>query len=378
MRNLELTEQIEAYLEGRLSRADRHAFEQEMAENPDLKNEVLLQEQAAKLVRVASAMQLKTQLGQMHEEFFGQEATRKANQQFWTKILGGGLLLTGVAIWYFWPNELPVIHPEIRKPAPVVVSPPKVISEETKETKPTKKEVFVENKTPENAPHIHKKVTKKKPSSKPMAVVNDNAKYAFHYRFHDGQLTLFGKFDQQQAVFRYDRQGQQYLAHGHEFYKLSETGGKILPLKPITDATVLAQFVPTQDTDNEHIDEGFLGATSQMGEGLEQRFINKNTATNSLKLASGVVEVEPQTLLNSHDPSYDFHYQFDDTFLTLYGTFGGVNKKVVRSADGQYFLMLTDRNEIYELEKTDRVRPLRKLKKKYWKKVVLVPEEEEL
>ncbi|SFC43861.1 hypothetical protein SAMN05421780_105216 [Flexibacter flexilis DSM 6793] len=381
MQNLELTEQIEAYLEGQLSQAERHAFELEMAQNADLKNEVHLQEQAARLVRAGAAMQLKTELGQMHEALFGQAAMQKARQQFWAKIVGGGLLLSAVAIWYFWPKSEPNILPEpLKKPVPVVVQPPKTELPLVAETpvKNTENEIVTENKKPVTIPNIHKKSERKTAKRKPMAVVNDNAKYAFHYRFHEGQLTLFGKFDQQQADFRYDRQGQQYLAHGHEFYKLSETGGKVLPLKPVTDASILAQLLPQQNTETQHIDKGFLGTTSQLGEGLEERFVNKNTANNALKLASGVVEVTPQTLLNTHNPNYDFHYQFDDTFLTLYGAFGGVNKKVVRNAEDQYFLILTDRNEIYELEKTDSVRPLRKLKKKYWKKVVLVPEEEEL
>ena len=382
MENLAQIEEIETYLEGKLSGEALLLFEKKMAEDAAFKREVLLQQQAMRLVVSGGNLLLKKELSNIHQEVFGEAAQRKARNQN-LAAAASVVVSAGLLAWWLWPSGSAVEQKNIlltdsvpaKKEIPVTPPPAADTVAENSLVPPA--EVLpppAEKKTKPAA--THRKTAK---SRKP-EIIKNNQQYKFHYRFHEGQLALFGAFDRNQAEFQYDRNGQPYLVYENKTYPIKETGAGIKPLVPSADSSYTQQIAGnTQSSENVHIDKGVLGTTSQ----LDERFINKKTDTRGaakpLRLAAGVTEITPQTLLNDRDPDHSFHYQFDDLFLTLYGSFANVLKQVVKTPANEYFLILPQTGDVYELEKDgDRIKPLKKLKRKHLKKVLFVPDEEEL
>jgi hypothetical protein len=384
MENLTQIEAIETYLEGKLSGEELRLFEKKMAEDAAFKREVLLQQQAVRLVVSGGNLLLKKELSNIHQEVFGEAAQRKARNQ---NLAAAASVVVGVGLlaWWLWPSGKAVEQKNIlltdsvpaKKEMPVTTPPP-ATDTVTENSLVPPAEVLppapAEKKTKPAA--THRKTAKlRKPE-----IIKNNQQYKFHYRFHEGQLALFGAFDRSQAEFQYDRNGQPYLVYENKTYPIKETGTGIKPLVPSADSSQAQQIAAnTQSSENVHIDKGFLGTTSQ----LDERFINKKTETRGaakpLRLAAGVTEITLQTLLNDRDPDHSFHYQFDDLFLTLYGPFANVPKQVVKTPANEFFLILPQTGDVYELEKDgDRIKPLKKLKRKQLKKVLFVPDEEEL
>lgn len=383
MEQLEQTERIEAYLEGKLKGNELKDFEQELLTNKELKDDFTLQRRTVQMVKSAGALQLKDDLENIHQDIFGGKPVTKKLIE--SPLLAPGLVgivAIGVLAWWLWPtpHEAVEMASTPNKNIPKTTVAPKASTSSTPSVETVKEAPKVEKTIAAPKPIVKKanKVAKHNAKSTKTGtqIINNDKNYRFHYRFYEGQLTLFGEFDQKNAEFSTDAYGQQYLVYENKAYPLRETENKVVPLESIEDKEVLEQV---QKNAPERVNLNFMGTTSKMNE----RFLNKNNIPKERKLAAlaeGVQEVKVQLLLNDRNPDYQVHYQFlDDLMLTLYGNFANMPKQVVKNADGEYFLILSEKNEIYELEKgSDKIQKLKKVKRKNFKKVILVPDEEEL
>lgn len=116
---MNLEEKIDAYLNGRLSEADQIAFESEIAQDPQLADEVRLQQEAQQLLLADRQRAFKTQLqsiaAQQKPQLTAQleEAPVVALwQRNWVRIAAAVAILIGLS-FIFWPSGKAQSYPQM-------------------------------------------------------------------------------------------------------------------------------------------------------------------------------------------------------------------------------------------------------------------------
>ncbi|MEL7531554.1 MAG: hypothetical protein AAFN10_09615 [Bacteroidota bacterium] len=116
---MNLEEQIDAYLNGRLSEADRSAFETQIAQDPQLAEEVALQQEATQLLLADRQSAFKAQL----KEFAAKSKTAPVIelkdapvvalwQRNWVRIAAAVALLIGLG-FILWPKPTVLSYPQM-------------------------------------------------------------------------------------------------------------------------------------------------------------------------------------------------------------------------------------------------------------------------
>lgn len=264
-------EKIDDYLAHRLSAGEQEAFEQAIASDPALKDEVAFQERVVQSVRNARAAELKHMLQQLPVPSAGFSSGQVA-----AGVVVAGLVATGL---YFYLGDRDMATPVEPTSVPEVVTAPEPKSQPAEE--PNTPEVVVP--TPEEKEEKKKSATAPstkeiKPVQKPDIQVVDpsaelteskepatvatppreeltvsklevvtapaNKKYNFHYQFTEGKLMLIGPFDKslyeileingvEHAVFLFYREN---------YYLLDESKTTTTKLSAIRDAELLKKL----------------------------------------------------------------------------------------------------------------------------------------
>jgi hypothetical protein len=293
-------ELLDDYLTNRMSEADRPAFEQKLAADPDLQNEYALQKRLIKGINKARAAELKSMLNNVPVP------AAHGNVMASKMVLGTllTLIIAGAAYWYFnddkvvfrkptdgtektvtkeeplRPSLLPETNEEgqkeittdkqraepdknqtsagtehskpslAKKPDPVL-APAEKKSEEPSSKEPVL-EIFdpglEENKSepvktePTNG---NQPVNKLEKSSIVVETDRENNRYSFHYQFKDGKVFLYGPFEKnlyEILEFFANDQRTVFLYYNDRYYLLEEADSKIRELNLITDPSLLKKL----------------------------------------------------------------------------------------------------------------------------------------
>ena len=280
---------IEAYLRNELSPADQMAFEQRVAQDPLLQNEVTLQGEIIAALQQHRKAELKERLNQI--DVNGQ--SRYPSYLVWMSLVA--VVLLGVGAWLYLGQSDPV-------PTPDAVTPPQgaLPGEERPQPSPspfrtdtsgspdretTARENPVETRRKRAAPKPAAKETGKpsqptgskairledeekklqrefagavtsrpasdagaqqpgeaeKSEEKP-AKTNErkeNGQYRFHYRYQKGEFVFFGVAKEHRRI---KLNGRTYLAHEGAFYPLDTNAVGITPLVAETDEELIRQL----------------------------------------------------------------------------------------------------------------------------------------
>ena len=116
---MNLEEQIDAYLNGRLSEADRSAFETQIAQDPQLAEEVALQQEATQLLLADRQGAFKAQLKEVAAKSKMAPVIEMKEapvvglwQQNWVRIAAAVALLIGLG-FILWPKSTAVSYPQM-------------------------------------------------------------------------------------------------------------------------------------------------------------------------------------------------------------------------------------------------------------------------
>ncbi|MEM6345561.1 MAG: hypothetical protein AAF927_16835 [Bacteroidota bacterium] len=116
---MNLEEQIDAYLNGRLSEADRSAFETQIAQDPQLAEEVALQKEATQLLLADRQRAFKAQLKEVAAKSKTAPVVEMKEtpvvslwQQNWVRIAAAVVLLIGLG-FILWPKSAAVSYPQM-------------------------------------------------------------------------------------------------------------------------------------------------------------------------------------------------------------------------------------------------------------------------
>lgn len=261
-------DKIDDYLTNRLSAEERSSFEQALAGDPALREELALQEKIIKTVQQARAAQLKQMLQQVPVPSSGWSAGQVA-----AGVITIAAISTGI-YFYFQDDETAIpdsrspemtIQPE-PSPAPAKpgtqrdATPPATPAEKNSvpDTKsqpkvsPVQKPdiqvvdpsaEFTETKEPQStqAPAAHSELTVSK-----IEVVTQpgDKKYTFHYQFVEGKLHLFGPFDRNlYEILEINGDSHAvFLFYRENYYLLDESQAALTPLAPIRDGKLLQKL----------------------------------------------------------------------------------------------------------------------------------------
>jgi len=269
MTNFEL---IDGYLTGKLSEADKAAFEQQLAADPTLKAEVDLQRQIVEGVRQARVAELKAMLNQV-------PVGGSASFTNWVAGIAAVAVVGAVTLWYVseeadvtQKDEIPT-QVELAAPAPQVpdqAAPANQQIEEppTKQAKVEPKAKVTEKpKAAEPNPDLTPKFDVVDPSteltpdtnsaetdfespgtrkeSKPLEVkVVAAGRYENHYQLDKGVLILYGNFDKTlyEIIEIQGDEQHAFLYHQNRYYKLNGNSNAVQLLIPVTDPQLISKL----------------------------------------------------------------------------------------------------------------------------------------
>lgn len=266
MTNLEI---IDDYLSNRLPEADKAAFEQQLAGDPALQQELQVQKEIIEAVRQARAMELKNMLKNVPVSGNSWSGGKIA------AVISAGVIATSL-YFYFQTNEQPepattpqeeVVQPSNNTPEITAPSNEEKKEEATtvvasEKPKSDKKEI-AKPVTPANKPDIQvvdpsaefeetKEPTetatsaREEISNSKMEVLIDSSdkKYNFHYQFAEGKLNLFGPFDKSlYEILEIHGDGHAvFLFYKENYYLLDEQQSVITKLAPIRDGQLLRKL----------------------------------------------------------------------------------------------------------------------------------------
>lgn len=263
---LEQIQQIEAYIEGRLSVEELSDFEAKLQSNPDLKAEVEYQELVASSVVVAGQNELKTELNQIHDDLFGGGGENAGGKR---PAAGGGsgsklwmyvsvpAIIVGSLVYLFSSeeeemadNEAPATTEEVEKH--IVKLEDKETTAVYQEAEATIEEASAESNpvVQENTPKVPKaktpapKAEEKASDRQAGEIVVDNTEHGeFDYLIDqqgthgtytfDGrsEFILYGNYTYEEiAVDYFIDNDHYYLFHGDKIYRLevSATPSKLV------------------------------------------------------------------------------------------------------------------------------------------------------
>ncbi len=266
MSNFEL---IDDYLANRLPEQDRISFEQQLAGDPALKEEVQFQQRVIEGVRQARATELKNMLKNV-----------PVNGNTWSagKISAAAVTVGIIAtsIYFYMKDEAPVL-------------PDKTVQESVQPSQESKETVTIQaeskNEEPDNASLPAKENNQNaiisktpKPVVKPDIQVTDpsmeytdtervkdhntpgrseifpskmevttgipDKKHNFHYQFADSKLLLYGPFDKSlYEILEIHGEGHAvFLFYKENYYLLDEKQAAITSLEPIRDSQLLKKL----------------------------------------------------------------------------------------------------------------------------------------
>lgn len=269
MTNFEL---IDDYLTGKLSEADKAAFEQQLAADPTLKAEVDLQRQIVEGVRQARVAELKAMLNQV-------PVGGSASFTSWVGGMAAVAVVGVVTVWYLRGDVQTQLQDEIPEQVELVAPAPEVPdhavpanpdSEEPKKEQAKvepKAKVTEKPKAKEENPVVQPKLDVVDPSgelnsdsrsdeegvatvgtqtdSKTLEVkIISDGRYDNHYQLDQGVLILYGDFEK--TLYEIiEIQGDEPLAflyHQNRYYKLSGNSNAIQKLIAITDPQLISKL----------------------------------------------------------------------------------------------------------------------------------------
>jgi hypothetical protein len=285
--NNQYSEQIEAYLRGELSPESASVLENEIANNPILRNELDLQKSIIETIRQNRKAELKTRLNNIDVQ---------SGSQNWWKYAAVASLVTSFGAWMYF-NTSPVIKTEqlegVNKTEEkasstseasvdnnsVLASNKEVNSEkvgkkelavkEISSNKDAKKDKKVKDQipslptlnTPEeggeygplnkdlDAPRHNLTSTPHLTGTVAGVEVVKSKKHKFHYRYFDTKLFLYGNFDSN----TYDilelntSNGQSlYLKYENKYFSLEQNKTEISKLEQVSDADILKKLEEIQ------------------------------------------------------------------------------------------------------------------------------------
>ena len=278
-------EQIDDYLSNRLGEQEKKAFEQQLAGDPSLREEVEFQRRIVEGVRQARMAELKSMLN--HVPVPGGSAWGGA--KIAAAVVSAGVISTLV---YLSMNNEEAKPAEVKKETPVevIVEPqkeeiskteeviPETVATESKEEKSKVKEnakaavkgkdtsVKGEEKiaSPVHKPDINvvdpsnelsgdkdadaasAGATRSAITASKMEVITDidNKKYNFHYQFAKGKLILYGPFDKSlYEILEIHGDGHAvFLYYKENYYLLDESQTNITQLRPISYSALLKKL----------------------------------------------------------------------------------------------------------------------------------------
>ncbi len=270
-------EHIDDFLANRLSDADRKTFEQQIAGDPALQEEVNFQSQLVEGVRKARAKELKSMLQQVPVS----GGVSWSGMKMAAAVVGAGVIAASL---YFYSDNDDVIVPATDNqvtnsttPQPESVTTPEQVStEEVKtgheevasptETKTTKKSPApantkkadpvtrpdiemmdqTEDMTTSEAPIVETPTNRMEISIAKMDVVTgiNDKKHGFHYQFSQGKLLLYGPFDKNlyEILEVHGDNRSLFLFYRENYYLLNEKESQITPLKTISDGELIKRL----------------------------------------------------------------------------------------------------------------------------------------
>jgi hypothetical protein len=295
-RDLEL---LDDYLTNRMREPDRLAFEQKLQADPDLQNEHAVQSRLIKGIRDARVAELKTMLNNVSLPAKG------PGNAVATKIIAGSLVTLMIAVVTYWfisrddmqrdEPATPAEQQEVTEEQPVTPEAGKeTVTEEQQESAQEEDRVEADKNqtsagTEQSKPSLAKKpdplqapeekndaqapakepvldvfdpgaedstpgadIGKEKqpvysPGKSSLLVETDreNTRYKFHYQFRDGNLYLYGPFEQNLYEIMEFFAGEKrtvFLYYKDHYYRLDESDAKIRMLDPITDPALLKKL----------------------------------------------------------------------------------------------------------------------------------------
>lgn len=270
-------EHIDDFLANRLSDAERKAFEQQLAGDPALQEEVNFQSQLVEGVRKARAQELKSMLQQVPVS----GGVSWSSMKMAAAVVGAGVIAASL---YFYSEADEVVVPAADNQvstSPAVQpetesKPEQIISEEAKhehkevasptEAKATKKSPApvttkksdpvtrpaiemmdqTEDMSASEAPILEPRGTQMEISIAKMDVVTGitDKKHGFHYQFSQGKLLLYGPFDKNlyEILEVHGETRSLFLFYRENYYLLHEKESKITPLKAISDGELIKRL----------------------------------------------------------------------------------------------------------------------------------------
>ncbi|MDZ4715744.1 MAG: hypothetical protein SH819_09770 [Cytophagales bacterium] len=261
-------EKIDDYLSNRLSESERSAFENQLAGDPALKEEFVIQQQVVKGVQQARIAELKNMLSQVPVGGSGFGASQIA-----ATALSVGVVLFG--LYYFMqPDEPQAVQPE---PIPSVIIEPvkpadaapaadtesavkaEVNAEVTKE--PTTREPRLSRPVQKPAIQVVDPSAEFRETEEPVGVTaperteirvskleviteSSDKKHSLHYNFSQGKLLLYGPFDSNlyEILEIHGESHAVFLYYKENYYLLDETQEAITGLQAIRDGKLLQKL----------------------------------------------------------------------------------------------------------------------------------------
>ncbi len=274
-------ELLDDYLSNRLNGEERSAFEKKLEADPELKQEVKIQQDFVEGIRKARTVELKSMLNNIPiAPIQGGETSFLIKAGSWVVITG--IVITGI-YFYFSENasteavkeSTPVEKPEV-KPAPPaevesgeseiaksneepVKEAEKVGEKKPVETKSTpaatkKPELKVYDPSKEESDEAVEKYEQEQleiiskafvTSSIEVETENTHRKYTFHYVFRDGKLVLYGAFEKhlyEILEFISDDKRTVVLFYKSNYYLLDINKSTPTVLTPIKDRKLLKKL----------------------------------------------------------------------------------------------------------------------------------------
>lgn len=271
MDNFEL---IDDYISNRLNGPDRKSFENQVAGDPALKEEVDFQQKVVEGVRQARAIELKNMLNNVPVSGSSWNGGKIA-----AAVVSAGLVAT--SLYFYMKEDVQLVAPgeEVRQeitappsqteiePATPTAEPkidertstgtvqpkekPKVLTESKPSTPVRKPDIQVVDPSAELTESKQGATTSVTPtraeiSASKMEVITGLAdkKHNFHYQFAQGKLMLFGPFDKSlYEILEIHGDGHAvFLFYKENYYLLDEQQSEITELKYIQDAQLLKKL----------------------------------------------------------------------------------------------------------------------------------------
>jgi len=281
--NIEL---LDDYVANRLSATDKAAFEQQLQADPQLKNEVQIQQRIAEGIRQARIAELKTMLGNVPVA-----GLTGGQMSGFAKVAVGTITAAAIAVVGYFvlkqdesvetkPSAATEVNPETVTTVPQEAKTEQEAEVTEESTSPSRKtkEPAKPNKTNKAEPRKDEKVATRPSinafdpsvdsgesssktddaaqaviensspvsSSKIVAEVdNTNKKYKFHYYLKANKVTLYGDFERSLyeiiEVFNNEKRTA-FLFFHNNYYLMNEEGDKIKPLSPISDPVLIKKL----------------------------------------------------------------------------------------------------------------------------------------